>query len=100
MIRLFIAWARTYLGAAPDDFTIKLHLHSGQSEQERIAFRSAQTGIAPSTFGKTYIKPEGTGHRKNILYNGTATIRLRRSSDALRRVLGWIDGYSRLRSLR
>jgi len=43
-------------------------------------------------FRKTYVKEEGTGHRKNRLYNGTISVLLLGKGDELQRVLGWIDG--------
>jgi hypothetical protein len=90
MIALFISWARRYLALEIDRFTISLHLHSGQDETERKTFWSNVTGLSMGQFRKTYIKPEGTGHRKNILYNGTASIRVTRSTDLFHRVTGWM----------
>lgn len=91
MIRLFIVWARRYLTLDLDRFTISLHLHAGQDEAERIAFWGEVTGLPEAQFRKSFIKPEGTGHRKNVLYNGTAAIRVTRSGDLLQLVLGWTD---------
>ncbi|MGH2760191.1 MAG: hypothetical protein ACRDKJ_11605 [Actinomycetota bacterium] len=92
MIRLFLAWACRYLGVAQDRFTIILHLHAGQTEAERRSFWSTQTGLPLEQFRKTFIKPEGTGHRKNKLYNGTAQIRIRRGTALNYQVLGWLEG--------
>jgi hypothetical protein len=94
MVRIFIQWARLYLDLAQDRFTAKLHLHDGQSEKERKAFWSDVTGIPESDFRKTFIKPEGSGHRKNVLYNGTIQVRITRSTDLLHRLLGWIDAVA------
>lgn len=91
LVSLFISWARRYLGLELDRFTIKLHLHSGQEEEERKEFWAKATGLTGEQFRKTYIKPEGTGHRKNILYNGTASIRVTKSTNLFHRVTGWID---------
>lgn len=91
LTKLFIAWARRYLELDDDRFTVGLHLHSGQDEAERIDYWSEVTGLDRTHFRKTFIKPEGTGHRKNVLYNGTASIRVRRSGELSHRVLGWID---------
>ena len=91
LVRLFIGWIEAYMGITTDLLTAKLHLHSGQDERERKAFWSAQTKIPLAQFGKTYIKPEGTGHRKNKLYNGTLTVAVRRSGALLHRLQGWID---------
>ncbi len=94
LVRLFIDWARRYLKLEPDRFTAKLHLHAGQNEEERREFWSAVTCIPTSEFRKTFIKPEGTGHRKNVLYNGTIQVRVTRSTDLLHRVNGWIEAVA------
>jgi hypothetical protein len=86
LVGLFLAWARTYLEHT--GFRAALHLHSGQEEAERITFWSSVTGLARTDFGKTYIKAEGTGHRKNRLYQGTLAVRLLGKGDELQRVLG------------
>lgn len=91
MVSLFISWARRYLDLDLGRFIIALHLHSGQDELERREFWSQVTGLPLDQFRKTYIKPEGTGHRKNVLYNGTASMRVTKSTDLLHRVAGWIE---------
>lgn len=91
LMALFISWVEEYLDVDRSELTIKLHLHSGQDETERKQYWSEQTGIPLANFRKTYIKAEGTGHRKNVLYNGTASIRVPRSSVDLHRMLGWIE---------
>ena len=95
MIRLFLAWAVTYLGLTLERFQIYLNLHAGQDEKERKKFWSVATGIPLSRFGKTFFKEEGTGHRKNILYNGTARIQ---ASDAVQyqKVMAWLDCVSEM----
>ena len=92
MVELFVRWARAYLDLCEHPFDARLHLHSGQDESERRVFWSAVTGIRLEDFRKAYIKPEGTGHRKNVLYNGTISIRVRCSGAMFHRVMGWIDG--------
>lgn len=94
LLALFVIWASKYLQVTQDRFTIRLHLHGGQDEQERKLFWSTVTGIPLSQFGKTYVKPEGTGHRKNRLYNGTASVTVRRSSRLVQLMMGWIDAVA------
>lgn len=94
LVSLFVRWAKAYVGIGTDRLTIGMHLHSGQDESERKTFWSSVTEIPPEQFRKTFIKPEGTGHRKNRLYNGTASVRVRRSGDLSHRVMGWIDALS------
>lgn len=91
LVILFVRLAIRYLGLRTDQFSAQLHLHDGQDELERKRYWSAVTGIPLHRFCKSYIKPEGTGHRKNVLYNGTVSIRPRRSGDLFHRVMGWIE---------
>jgi transposase len=91
LVRLFLEWSYEYLGVTINDLTIKLHLHSGQDERECMEYWSYETGIPLTRFRKTYVKPEGTGHRKNVLYAGTASVRVDKSGGMLQRILGWID---------
>lgn len=91
MMKLFVTWAKTYLNISTDRLGISLHLHDGQDQAAARDFWSGVTGIPLAQFGKSFIKKEGTGHRKNILYAGTARIRVTRSSNLLHRIKGWID---------
>ena len=56
------------------------------------AYWASITDIPISQFGKSYIKKEGTGHRKNVLYQGTIRIQIS-NTDLLHTILGWIDGF-------
>ncbi len=93
---MFIRWTRRYL--MPDAVVVlKLNLHAGNDEEAAQAFWISELDVDPSTrFYKTFLKPEGTGHRKNTLPYGVAQIRVRRSSDAFHRVMAWIDGVGNL----
>jgi hypothetical protein len=91
LVLLFIRWSSRYLDLTADRFRISLNLHDGQAEPALSKYWSTMTGIPLSQFRKTYLKAEGTGHRKNLLYQGTASIRVTRSADLLNRVKGWID---------
>ncbi|MBI5299382.1 MAG: hypothetical protein HY877_03695 [Deltaproteobacteria bacterium] len=72
-------------------FRIQLHLHSGQKEESIKAFWSSLMGIPLEQSYKSYIKKEGTGHRKNKLYCGTVKIRVC-NGNLLQKILGWIEG--------
>lgn len=76
------------------EFTLHLHLHEGNDEREARTFWRAETGLANASFIKTYVKPDGTGHRKNHLPHGVCTVRLRRASDAWHVVMEWIDALA------
>lgn len=91
MVSLFITWATEFLGITRDRFTIRLHLHDGQNEDEQRLHWSKAICLPLSQFRKGFVKKEGTGHRKNHLYHGTASIRVTKSTDLFHRVRGWID---------
>jgi hypothetical protein len=89
-LRLFIQWIRAYLD--PDaDFSLQLHLHEGNDESEARSYWRAETGLTTANFHKTFIKPKGTGHRKNHLRHGVCTVKMRRCSDAWQRTMVWIE---------
>ncbi|OGE81011.1 MAG: hypothetical protein A3H72_01585 [Candidatus Doudnabacteria bacterium RIFCSPLOWO2_02_FULL_48_8] len=55
---------------------------------------SKLTGVPIANFQKSFIKPEGSGYRKNIHYMGTVKVRVRGegSTYLLFRILGSIAG--------
>jgi len=90
--RFFIDWTRNYHSSRAV-FVVKLNLHAGNDERQAKRFWLAQLPLDSTTrFYKTFIKPEGTGHRKNHLEMGVAQVRVRRSADSHHRTMGWIDG--------
>ena len=89
-LRAFIAWARTYLD--PDAaFVLSLHLHEGNDDAAAQEYWRLQTGLVDAPFTKTYVKPRGTGHRKNHLPHGICRVRMRNPSDPWNRIMVWID---------
>lgn len=95
LIGFMIEWFRRYSNI--DDLRFKPHmsLHSGQNEDEIKKFWSKVTKLPIEQFGKSFIKKEGTGHRKNILYKGTFRIDIC-CSNFLYRILGWVEGVKDL----
>ena len=47
--------------------------------------------LTPAEFYKTFVKPAGTGHRKNTLPHGVCRVLVRRSTDAWLRTMEWVD---------
>ena len=89
-LRLFITWVRRYL--CPEaGFVLSLHLHEGNDEPAAFAYWRRAVGLEAARFTKTFIKPRGTGHRKNLLPHGVCRVRVRRSSDHWNRVMAWIE---------
>ncbi len=92
MIQFMMRWFREVCGVPEEKFRIHLHLHTGQNEAQIKYFWSEITGVPLSQFHKSFIKPEGTGHRKNRLYYGTVAVRIF-DSDLFWRIQGWIEGF-------
>jgi hypothetical protein len=68
-----------------------MHLHEGNDEMNARRYWRSETGLDDANFIKTFIKPAGTGHRKNHLEHGVCTVRMRRASDAWNITMEWID---------
>ncbi len=94
VIKFMVSWFREFYNIKPENLVIHLHLHTGQNEQDMKQYWSELTGIPLSNFQKSFIKPEGSGYRKKILYNGTVKLRVRGkgSTYLLFQILGAIAG--------
>ena len=92
-LRLFMSWAAIYL--EPDaQFVFSLHLHEGNHEPAAQSYWR-QLLLAPDArFTKSFIKPKGTGHRKNHLPHGVCRVRMQKSANAFVRTMAWIDGLA------
>ena len=89
-LRYFINWVRMYL----DDeamFKLGLHLHEGNDEEAAKRYWSEILDLRSARFGKTFVKPAGTGHRKNHLPHGVCRVRTLRASNHWNRTMVWID---------
>ncbi len=91
--RAFVAWVKKYLDLQPR-FVLSLHLHEGNAEDLAFAYWRKATGLRDAPFTKTFIKPAGTGHRKNQLKHGICRVRLRNPSDHWNRAMVWIEVVS------
>ena len=92
LIQFMMRWFRKVCNVPEHKFRIYLNIHSGQDEKKIRDLWSKVTKTPISQFGKTYIKPEGVGFKKNVLYNGTAKIVIC-NKNLLYKILGWIEGY-------
>lgn len=89
-LRLYMAWVRRFL--QPDaKFAGAINLHFDNDEPGARRFWSRELGIPLDDFTKTFIKPDGTGHRKNHLPSGVCRATMRRSTDAWITTLTWVD---------
>ncbi|MFH1440968.1 MAG: hypothetical protein ABIH18_02860 [Candidatus Omnitrophota bacterium] len=91
LIRFMMRWFREVCHITDERYKPHLNIHSGQDDNQIKDCWSKIINIPVSQFGKSYIKKEGTGHRKNILYNGTIRIDIC-DKNLLYKILGWIQG--------
>lgn len=96
-IVFYIKWLEKILQIFPHNLSAYIHLHQGQNEYREKLFWSQLTRIPMENFGKTFYKPRGSGHRKNILYHGTIRIRVSgRGIGLLRhRILAWVEAVAK-----
>ena len=93
LLRLFMRWTRVFHGLA--DCSCALNLHADNDEGAARRYWANKLGIPDERFTKTYIKPDGNGHRKNHLEHGVARVSPRKSTDTWIRTMIWIDGLSK-----
>ena len=70
---------------------LKINLHAGNDEPGARAFWREETGLPHADFHRTFVKPEGTGYRKNHLPFGVCQVRVRKCSDHWIRTMAWVD---------
>ncbi len=68
-----------------------MHLHEGNDEAAAQQYWRESIGLPGAPFTRTFIKPRGTGHRKNHLVHGVCRVRARNGADKWNRVMVWID---------
>ncbi|HEY7704596.1 MAG TPA: hypothetical protein VID03_07175 [Acidimicrobiia bacterium] len=89
-LRLFIEWARSFHDPFAE-FTLALHLHEGNDEPAARDWWAQTLRFPNPHFYPTFIKPAGTGHRKNRLPQGVCRVAMRKSANAFHRTMAWID---------
>jgi len=95
LMRFMVSWFKKYFNIEPEDFRIHLHLHSGQSEPALVNYWCKLLGVKRGQFYKSFVKPEGSGYRKNKLYNGTVRLRVNGQGSTLLlfQIMGAISGF-------
>ncbi len=88
-LRLFMSWTERYLDPQPS-FVAALNLHAGNNEPAARRAWQTELGLGPADFTKSYVKPDGTGHRKNHLPHGVCRLRLRKGTDAFYQAMSWV----------
>ena len=89
-LRLFVRWIRTYV-MKDAEFRLHLHLHEGNDEAAARRHWADVLGMPDAVFHKTFIKPRGTGHRKNTHLHGVCTVRTLRCADAWKCIDAWME---------
>ncbi len=92
-LRLFVRWVRTFIDPTAR-FSLHLHLHEGNNDVAAQAYWREETGLSAANYHKTFIKPKGTGHRKNHLAHGICTVKVRRAADPWNIIMEWIDSLA------
>jgi hypothetical protein len=93
-LRLFISWFRRYF-RDDAEFVLALHLHHGNDEKAAQRWWTDALDLPDARFTKTFIKPPGTGHRKNRWEHGVCRVLARRSANAYHTTMVWIDCLSK-----
>lgn len=95
IIRYTVSWLQEFFGVRPTEISIHLHLHSGQDEEKMKRYWSRLTGVPLKNFQKSFVKPEGSGYRKNVLHYGTIRLTVRRAGSTylLFQILGGISQF-------
>jgi hypothetical protein len=89
-LRLFMSWTRSF-HHPHSSFAASMNLHYDNDESSAKEFWLVELNLHPEDFTKTFIKPDGTGHRKNHLATGVCRLTMRKSTDAFLRTMEWID---------
>ena len=92
-VRFMMRWFQEICRVPRNKIRAYLNIHSGQDDELIKVFWSEVTQLPLSQFGKSYVKKEGTDHRKNILYHGTIKITIC-NKNLLHTIQGWIEGFS------
>lgn len=92
IIKLGMHWLRRIYNVPEEKFRAAIYYHSNQNEYEIMEYWSSITGIPLSQFHKSILKKEGTGQRKNVLYNGTCKVRVC-DANLLQKILALIENF-------
>lgn len=97
MIKIFLIWLRTCLKIPDDDIAFDIYIHETRKDELKIVSKhwAAITGFSESEFDRIYLKKHKLiNNRKNTgkHYFGQLRIRVKRSTDLNRKILGWIEG--------
>jgi hypothetical protein len=89
-LRLFMNWCSEY-HRPETGFRAKLNIHADNDELAAREWWAGQLSLTLDDFNKSFVKPDGTGHRKNHLPHGVCLVIKRKSADAFHRTLAWVE---------
>lgn len=89
-LRFFKEWSHRYV-PPNQGWRASLNLHADNDEPGARRWWANQLDLSIDDFNKTYIKPDGTGHRKNHLEFGVCKLTKRKSTDAYITTLAWVE---------
>jgi hypothetical protein len=92
LILFMVKWIEKFFSINPKGLVARLNIYQKQNEKDIIYFWSELLGIPKENFKKSFIKPAGSGYRKNNLYHGTIRIEIPKSTDICYRINGWVNG--------
>lgn len=92
LIKFIMRWFREVCHVPEEKFKICLHIYELHCRKNIENYWSKEINIPMRQFYKTQIKPTSLGHRRNILYNGTCSVRIN-NKDLYRRIKGWKIGF-------
>jgi hypothetical protein len=87
---LFKAWSERFHPSG-GGWRSRLNLYADNDEPKARQWWSEELSLSIDDFTKSFVKPDGTRHRKNHLPHGVCTLIRRRSADAFVTTMAWIE---------
>lgn len=91
LILFMVNWFESVFEVLPVKLKANLNIYPQQNEKQLKRFWSDLTGVPINNFGKSSIKPQNKGYKKNTLYYGTIRIIVPKGTDMRLRTFGWIQ---------
>lgn len=93
MIRVFLAWLRKICNIPEKDIIFELYIHESKNKAVAINYWATKLKISSKRLTRIYLKRHKPLKRKrNKEYYGLVRIRVRRSTNLNRKILGWTKG--------
>jgi len=98
VILFMIKWFKKFLDINIDRIRVHLHIHKNDNDLNIKKYWSKLTTIPLQNFGKSFIKPSGTGHRTNILPHGIIRIQVYGlgMENSRHKIMTWVEQIYKL----